>query len=110
MMSYELFKVQVKKYRKQLLEFPDLVICDEAHRIQNSKTNVTLSVKQIKTKQRICLTGEPFQNCLGYQIFNEISHSQVSIGAWLISSNLEFLEMKENLIIYLKIPSIMEDV
>ena len=36
---------------------PEVVICDEGHRIKNSQTNLSIVLNKIKTKRRIVLTG-----------------------------------------------------
>ena len=36
---------------------PDLVICDEGHRIKNSHASISQALKQIRSKRRVVLTG-----------------------------------------------------
>eukprot|EP01018_Ginkgo_biloba_P006063 Gb_33142 [translate_table: standard] len=43
---------------------PDLLVCDEAHMIKNTKADITQALKQVKTQRRIALTGSPLQNNL----------------------------------------------
>ncbi|GFP87991.1 protein chromatin remodeling 20 [Phtheirospermum japonicum] len=47
-----------------LQEGPDILVCDEAHIIKNTRADTTQALKQVRTQRRIALTGSPLQNNL----------------------------------------------
>lgn len=47
-----------------LHEGPDILVCDEAHMIKNTRADTTQALKQVKCQRRIALTGSPLQNNL----------------------------------------------
>ncbi|KAM5561744.1 protein CHROMATIN REMODELING 20 [Rosa sericea] len=47
-----------------LQDGPDILVCDEAHIIKNTKADVTQALKQVRCQRRIALTGSPLQNNL----------------------------------------------
>ncbi|XP_050224563.1 protein CHROMATIN REMODELING 20 isoform X2 [Mercurialis annua] len=47
-----------------LQDGPDILVCDEAHIIKNTRAETTQALKQVKCQRRIALTGSPLQNNL----------------------------------------------
>ncbi|ESZ93852.1 hypothetical protein SBOR_5749 [Sclerotinia borealis F-4128] len=48
--------------RTQLLEGPNVVVADEAHKMKNYKSALTSAASKFRTKTRIALTGSPLAN------------------------------------------------
>jgi SNF2 family DNA or RNA helicase len=60
-----------------LVETPNIVIADEAHKFKNPKSQIHASVSNFRTKSRIALTGTPLANNVTdyYNMINWISHN-----------------------------------
>nr|GEV58512.1 protein chromatin remodeling 20 isoform X1 [Tanacetum cinerariifolium] len=53
-----------KELCKALEDGPDILVCDEAHMIKNTRADTTQALKLVKSQRRIALTGSPLQNNL----------------------------------------------
>ncbi|KAH8658636.1 hypothetical protein BGZ60DRAFT_123171 [Tricladium varicosporioides] len=53
---------QHRKVRRELLEGPNIIVADEAHKLKNTKGALALVASQFKSKSRIALTGSPLSN------------------------------------------------
>ncbi|KAI3776396.1 hypothetical protein L1987_46177 [Smallanthus sonchifolius] len=53
-----------KEFCRVLRDGPDILVCDEAHMIKNTKADTTQALKLVKCQRRIALTGSPLQNNL----------------------------------------------
>ncbi|ETN40649.1 uncharacterized protein HMPREF1541_04928 [Cyphellophora europaea CBS 101466] len=60
----QVHKEQVPQYEKWLLELPSLVVADEAHKLKNAASKISMVAKRFKTMSRIALTGSPLNNHL----------------------------------------------
>ncbi|KAK4939240.1 hypothetical protein LTR10_020436 [Elasticomyces elasticus] len=73
LISYDKFRTWIKAsadgklsahIEKILLEEPNLVVADEAHRLKNARSKINAVAKKFKTTSRIALTGSPLNNHL----------------------------------------------
>lgn len=63
------FRNESKQFKNEIFSAliypgPDLVVCDEGHRLKKSSAQTTIAFNQINTSRRIILTGTPMQNNL----------------------------------------------
>ncbi|KAJ1485931.1 P-loop containing nucleoside triphosphate hydrolase protein [Baffinella frigidus] len=60
--SYETFRIHAERFQKQ--DGPELIICDEAHRLKNGKTITNQALASLPCRRRVLLSGTPMQNDL----------------------------------------------
>ncbi|KAH6682071.1 hypothetical protein B0J14DRAFT_695530 [Halenospora varia] len=53
---------QHEKVKRELLEGPNIIVADEAHKLKNTKGALASVAAQFKSKSRIALTGSPLSN------------------------------------------------
>jgi DNA repair and recombination RAD54-like protein len=63
--SYDTFRLYVDRFQKAApSKAPDILICDEAHRLKNADTATTQALASLVTRRRVLLSGTPMQNDL----------------------------------------------
>ena len=55
---------EILQLRKQLLDGPNIVVADEAHKMKNRQSGLGILAPQFRTQSRIALTGSPLANNL----------------------------------------------
>jgi hypothetical protein len=53
---------QHEQVQKHLLEGPNIIVADEAHKMKNATAAITLTASKFRSKSRIALTGSPLAN------------------------------------------------
>ncbi|KAF0696783.1 Aste57867_12445 [Aphanomyces stellatus] len=61
--SYETFRMHAEKFAQEP-QACELLICDEAHRLKNSQSQINQALAALPCKRRILLSGTPMQNDL----------------------------------------------
>jgi SNF2 family DNA or RNA helicase len=53
---------QHEQVEKHLLEGPNIIVADEAHKMKNATAGITIAASKFQSKSRIALTGSPLAN------------------------------------------------
>ncbi|KAL2865644.1 putative SNF2 family helicase/ATPase [Aspergillus lucknowensis] len=66
---------QHESVRKWLLDGPNIIVADEAHKMKNPSSAISVAAMQFRSKSRVALTGSPLANNLGdyYTMVNWIA-------------------------------------
>ena len=59
-----LSEAQHVRLDRELLKGPDIIVADEAHKLKNDRSSISLAASQFRSKSRIALTGSPLANHL----------------------------------------------
>lgn len=59
--SYDTFRLHAERL---VVNGPELIICDEAHRLKNDQTKTNVALSSLPCKRRVLLSGTPMQNDL----------------------------------------------
>ena len=82
---------------------PDIIVCDEGHRLKNSESTISSVMNRVKTRRRLVLTGTPLQNnlaeCRSLIGWNRSRHSPIT---WLFTDHCMVSYVKPNLLGSLK--------
>ncbi|KAM5486153.1 hypothetical protein MaudMau93_005070 [Microsporum audouinii] len=103
----------------QLLDGPNIIVADEAHKLKNGASNLSKACAMFKSKSRIALTGSPLSNQLidYYQMINWISpgylgtlkqfkakyEEPIREGLYYDSTNWEYVQSRKKLEVLKKV-------
>nr|XP_043625772.1 SNF2 domain-containing protein CLASSY 3-like [Erigeron canadensis] len=86
---------RLEKMRNILLDMPGLVVLDEGHTPRNQESNIWNTLLKLKTKNRVILSGTPFQNNFR-ELFNTLRLVRPEIVKGKIFSDMIRQNMKRS--------------
>ncbi|KAK2878165.1 hypothetical protein FQN49_001090 [Arthroderma sp. PD_2] len=108
-----------ERVKRQLLEGPNIIVADEAHKLKNGSSDISKACSMFKSKSRIALTGSPLSNQLidYYQMINWISpgylgslkqfkakyDEPIREGLYFDSTNSEYVRSRKKLEVLKKV-------